>query len=254
MRTISVLGSTGSIGRQTLDVAEFHAFRIAAISGNTNLALLEAQARRFRPELIAVWSEDGAKQLRTALSDLPIRVVSGMDGRTTIFDYWGVKSLQAWANNGKWDGAGLDEEQKELRDFYMKLLNIARTEKAITEGKMYDLEYAQTEGFNKHEQYVYMRHYAGKTGKGETLLMVMNFDDHDVDVRVRIPEEAFTYMRIDQREKVKLTDLLTGRELTVPFCAGKSMTIPMPAWKGAIFKVKAGIPRKVKTTDGIEKK
>ncbi len=80
MKTISVLGSTGSIGRQTLDVAGFHGFRVAAISGNTNLALLEAQARRFRPELVAVWSEDGAAQLRAALGDLPVRVVSGMDG------------------------------------------------------------------------------------------------------------------------------------------------------------------------------
>ena len=80
MRTISVLGSTGSIGRQTLDVAAFHGFRIAAISGNTNLALLEEQARRVMPELVSVWSEDGARQLRTALADMPVRVVSGMDG------------------------------------------------------------------------------------------------------------------------------------------------------------------------------
>ncbi len=79
-KNLSVLGSTGSIGRQTLDVAGFHGFRVAAISGNTNLALLEAQARRFRPELVAVWSEDGAAQLRAALGDLPVRVVSGMDG------------------------------------------------------------------------------------------------------------------------------------------------------------------------------
>ena len=162
---------------------------------------------------------------------------SGCDGRTTIFDYWGVRSLQAWANQGKWDGAGLDEEQKELRDFYVKLLNIARTEKAITEGKMFDLEYAQTEGFNKHEQYTYLRHYAPAKGKAETLLMVMNFDDHDVDVRVRIPAEAFAYMGIEQRLEVTLKDLLTGREVNVPFCVGKSIDLPMPAWKGAIFKV-----------------
>lgn len=80
MKTLSVLGSTGSIGRQTLDVAAFHGFRVAAIAGNTNLALLEAQARQFRPELVAVWTEGGARQLRIALADLPVRVVSGMDG------------------------------------------------------------------------------------------------------------------------------------------------------------------------------
>ena len=80
MKTISVLGSTGSIGRQTLDVAAYHGFRVAAISGNTNLALLEKQARQFRPELVAVWTAEGAASLRAALSDLPVRVVSGMEG------------------------------------------------------------------------------------------------------------------------------------------------------------------------------
>ena len=162
---------------------------------------------------------------------------SGMDGRTTIFDYWGVHSLQAWANNGKWDGAGLDDEQRELRDFYSKLLNIARTEKAITDGKMYDLEYAQTDGFNKHEQFVFLRHYAGKTGKKETLLIVLNFDDHEVDVQVRIPVEAFEYMGISQCDEVKLVDLLTGNRFTVPFKANQPITLPLAAWKGAILKV-----------------
>ena len=162
---------------------------------------------------------------------------SGMDGRTTIFDYWGVRSLQAWANNGKWDGAGLDEEQRELREFYTRLLNIARTEKAVSEGKMYDLEYAQKEGFNKHEQFVYLRHFAGKKGKEETLLFVLNFDDHEVDVQVRIPEEAFAYMDIPQCDEVKLKDLLTDKEIVAPFRANRIITVPLPAWKGAILKV-----------------
>jgi glycosidase len=163
---------------------------------------------------------------------------SGMDGRTTIFDYWGVRSLQAWANKGKWDGAGLDDEQHELREFYTKLLNIARTEKAVTEGKMYDLEYAQTGGFNKHEQFVYLRHYAGKKGKGETLLFVLNFDDHGVDVPVRIPDEAFRYMELAQRDEVKLKDLLTGKEIVAPFKANQIITVPLAAWKGAILKAR----------------
>ncbi len=80
MKTISVLGSTGSIGRQTLDVAGFLGLRVAAISGNTNLSLLEAQARQLHPRLVAVWSEAGARQLRASLSDLSIRVVSGPEG------------------------------------------------------------------------------------------------------------------------------------------------------------------------------
>ena len=162
---------------------------------------------------------------------------SGMDGRTTIFDYWGVNSIQAWANNGQWDGAGLDDEQRELRAFYTRLLNIAKTEKAVTDGKMFDLEYAQTEGFNKHEQYVYLRDYEGKNGKKETLLVVLNFDDHEVDIRVRIPAEAFAYMNIQQSFEVVLHDLLTDQETAVPFCVGESIPVNLPAWKGAIYKV-----------------
>jgi len=162
---------------------------------------------------------------------------SGIDGRTTIFDYWGVRSLQAWANNGKWDGAGLDDEQRTLREFYCRLLTIAQKEKAISEGKMYDLEYAQAEGFNKHEQFAYLRHYAGKNGKSETLLIVLNFDDHAVEVGVRIPQEAFGYLSIEQRDEVTMTDLLTGQEMKRPLMANKPVSVSLPAWTGVILKV-----------------
>ena len=163
---------------------------------------------------------------------------SGMDGRTTIFDYWGVRSLQAWANSGKWDGAGLDAEQRELREFYCKLLNIAGKEKAVTEGKMYDLEYAQGEGFNKHEQYAYLRRYVSKQGKAETLLVVLNFDDHQEEVHVRIPREAFAYLGMEEQPDVLLTDLLTDTNLHSTLTADQPVVVTLPAWKGAILKVK----------------
>lgn len=80
MKTISILGSTGSIGRQTADVAQHLGFRVAAIAGNSSISLLEEQARLLRPALVAVWDVANAKALRTALADTPVRVVSGMDG------------------------------------------------------------------------------------------------------------------------------------------------------------------------------
>lgn len=169
---------------------------------------------------------------------------SGMDGRTTIFDYWGVPSIQALANNGKWDGAKLDEEQAELRGFYRTLLRIARDEKAISEGKMFDLEYAQGDGFNKHEHYAYLRHYAapakGKTAaKKETILAVINFDDKQADIHVRIPAEAFAYLEITPAEKaVTCVDLLTQQEYTLPFCPTEPLCVTLPAWKGALLKIK----------------
>lgn len=78
--SISVLGSTGSIGTQALQVAKNLGISVAAISANKNITLLEEQARIFNPELVAVYDEDAAEVLRERLRDLSIRVVSGMDG------------------------------------------------------------------------------------------------------------------------------------------------------------------------------
>ena len=77
-RVISVLGSTGSIGRQTLDVAEKLGLRVAALTCGTQLQRMEAQCRTFRPLLAVMADETLARQLRDRLSDLPgIRVASG---------------------------------------------------------------------------------------------------------------------------------------------------------------------------------
>ena len=77
---LSVLGSTGSIGRQTLEVAELLGFRVCAISAEKNVKLLEEQARRFKPAVAAVFNEAAARDLRARLRDMDIRVLSGMDG------------------------------------------------------------------------------------------------------------------------------------------------------------------------------
>lgn len=76
--SISVLGATGSVGTQTLAVAERLKLKVSAISGNRNIKLLERQARQFKPEFVCVYDEYAAKQLKTALSDTDIKVGSGM--------------------------------------------------------------------------------------------------------------------------------------------------------------------------------
>ncbi len=80
VRAISILGCTGSIGRQTAAVAEHTGIRVAALTANRKIDLLEEQARRFRPEFVAVYDEAAAKQLRIALADTEIRIGSGMSG------------------------------------------------------------------------------------------------------------------------------------------------------------------------------
>ena len=81
MKTIAILGSTGSIGTQTLDVVRANQdIKVAAVSAGRNIQMLEAQIREFRPRLAAVWEEEDAKKLRLAVADLDVKVVSGMDG------------------------------------------------------------------------------------------------------------------------------------------------------------------------------
>ncbi len=80
MKAISVLGSTGSIGRQTLSVAEHLGLRVCALTAKENVDRMEAQARQFRPSLCVMADEQAAAELRRRLSGLPIAVKSGMEG------------------------------------------------------------------------------------------------------------------------------------------------------------------------------
>ncbi len=77
---LSILGSTGSIGTQTLDVVRGLPIKVCALAARRNVRLLEKQIREFRPELAAVYEESAAKELRTAVADLPVKIVSGMAG------------------------------------------------------------------------------------------------------------------------------------------------------------------------------
>lgn len=80
-KTIAILGSTGSIGTQTLEVVrENKDIQVAGLSAGSNITVLEQQIREFRPRLAAVWDEEQAKILEGRVCDLPVKIVSGMDG------------------------------------------------------------------------------------------------------------------------------------------------------------------------------
>ena len=79
-RVISLLGSTGSIGKQSLDVIAACGMRVAALTANNNVELIEQQARQFRPELAVLMDEKAAADLKLRLADTDIRVAAGMDG------------------------------------------------------------------------------------------------------------------------------------------------------------------------------
>ena len=81
MKKIAILGSTGSIGTQTLDIVrEQGDIQVVAMAAGSNISLLEAQMREFNPSLVSVWDEKKASELRTNTKDLGIKIVSGMEG------------------------------------------------------------------------------------------------------------------------------------------------------------------------------
>ena len=81
MKKIAILGSTGSIGTQTLDVVRANGdIEVLGISAGRNVKMLEEQAREFHPQLIAVWDENAAKDLAVRLAEMEVKIVSGMEG------------------------------------------------------------------------------------------------------------------------------------------------------------------------------
>ncbi len=79
-KNIAILGSTGSIGTQTLEVAQNLGINITALSANKNIGLLEKQTRKFLPEIVAIYDEKSAEQFKQNVRDLNVKVVSGLDG------------------------------------------------------------------------------------------------------------------------------------------------------------------------------
>ena len=81
MKKIAILGSTGSIGRQTLDVArEQKDIEVTALCARKSVDLIESQIREFRPKTAVMWDEEAAKDLRIRVKDMDVKVLAGMDG------------------------------------------------------------------------------------------------------------------------------------------------------------------------------
>ena len=80
MKKISLLGSTGSIGTQSLDVCEMHGYDVKCLTANSRVDIMEEQVRKFKPDMVCMMSEAAAKELKSKISDTNTKVVCGMDG------------------------------------------------------------------------------------------------------------------------------------------------------------------------------
>ena len=135
---------------------------------------------------------------------------SGRDGRTTIFDYW---SLQPRYNA--------------LTQIYNKVLNIARSEKAVSEGLMFDVMYANQQ---YRQQYAFLR----KADK-ETLFVVANFADVPVTMNITIPDHAFDYLELLEKA-YKAVDLLTGTQVSLVLIRDQQVSIALPPRGAVVYK------------------
>lgn len=159
---------------------------------------------------------------------------SGVDGRTTIFDYWSVDTLRRRNNNGKYNNELLTDEEVSLQEFHSHLLNLCNSQPALQSGRFYDLQYANPHSahYDSNRTYCYLR----GTDK-ELLLIVVNFSDNDCKCKVTIPQEAFAYYgAYGSCEPVKATELLSGKETDIIFQAEKPIELEIAANNGVIVK------------------
>ena len=133
---------------------------------------------------------------------------SGEDGRTTIFDYWGVKLFQDWTNEGNFDGALLTEETAALRNWHQNFLNILQNNEAIKLGKFYDIMWANddNDAFDSSKLYAFLRYHNEKA-----LLIIVNFSDEKIKGRIKIPAHAFFTMGMESKKFFKGKDILGGK-------------------------------------------
>ena len=93
MKGIALLGSTGSIGTQSLDVCRMHGYRVVCLTANRRIDLMETQIREFRPDLVSMMDPAAADDLRTRVADTATKVLSGMDGLIECATYSGADTV-----------------------------------------------------------------------------------------------------------------------------------------------------------------
>lgn len=153
---------------------------------------------------------------------------SGCDGRTTIFDYWTVPAIyHGYVNRRK-----LSAGEKNLEKMYSRLLNVAKEEKAVSHGLLFDLMYVNpgSEHFNPHRQYAFLR----KCGS-EVLLVVVNFSDRLMECGICIPKHAFDYLQMPETD-VEAVDLLSDEKQMLSLRADAAVSVSVGSYNGRVYK------------------
>ncbi len=135
---------------------------------------------------------------------LGVEGFQGDDGRTTIFDYWGVPQHQKWMNDGKFDGGKLDAENKQLRMLHADVLNLAATSPAFTKGEYVDITEFNVKAGNFPEN----THAFIRVSGHDRYLVINGFNNEDQDVSVQLSPEAVKALNFKKDEAYIAHDML----------------------------------------------
>lgn len=159
---------------------------------------------------------------------------SGLDGRTTIFDYWSVATVRRWLNRGDCRGP-LSDKQRRLRAMYRRVLRLANAEPAIARGAFFDLMYVNYTdgGIDPHRHYVFLRQLGN-----DLIVVAVNFGQSDARMRVNIPVHAFDCLSMPQGTDPEARELLSGAKGPMLLSSTEPMEIDVAAHGAAVWKIK----------------
>jgi len=157
----------------------------------------------------------------------------GDDGRTTIFDYWGVPEHQKWMNHGRFDGALLSPAQKQLRQAYADILTLANTNAAIRQGDYLDLTAHNINAGNfKENVHAFIRYT-----NDEKLLVLTSFAPTPQPVTVQLPADAVSRLGLDAKQTYTLKDLL-WRKTEAPLSSSFTYADTLKPYGSFVFRIK----------------
>lgn len=152
---------------------------------------------------------------------------SGLDGRTSIFDYWRLDSLQ----RAFFNPSGLTVDESLILSSYKRILTIAHQEKAIREGQFFDLMYMQADDFDSHHVFTFLR----KAGN-ELLLIAANFSEEMINTPIIVPDHAFDFLSIQEGVYIAW-DLYNGGEMKLLMQRGEKLLVEIPSYGGVVLKI-----------------
>lgn len=158
---------------------------------------------------------------------------SGIDGRTTIFDYWAVPTIRAWRANGTYNQAALSKEQKNIYSFYKKLLLLCRNEKALKQGRFFDVMYVndQNPEFDTQHLYAFIR----QSGN-EALFIVANFSEQSKEAGIIIPQHAFDFLGIPAAT-YETKNLFSAKRQKITLTPDKTIHVKIKPFDATLLKI-----------------